>query len=102
LFTPVAAALVFSVMFVAAVTVLIKKGLFAQNNGYEYTLVLSIAALTIAFTGPGSPSLDALLGHSGSGAPWGVAPFFVGLLGGAIQLAQRRPAPQSEPQKNHA
>jgi putative oxidoreductase len=100
LLTPVAAVLVFSVMFVAAVTVHIKKGFFAQNGGYEYTLVLGVAALTVAFTGPGSLSLDALLGYSVSGALWGVAAFFVGLLGGAIQLAQRRPAPQSELQKN--
>jgi hypothetical protein len=28
-----------------------------------------------------------------SGALWGVAALFVGLVGGAIQLAQRRPAP---------
>ncbi len=100
--TPVAAALIFSVMFVAAVTVHIKKGFFAQNGGYEYTLVLGVAALSVPFTGAGSLSLDALLGHSVSGALWGVAAFFVGLLGGGIQLARRRPAPQGEPQKNHA
>ena len=58
LITPVAAALLFSVMLVAAVTVHIKKGFFAQNGGYEYNLVLGIAALTLAFTGPGSLSLD--------------------------------------------
>jgi putative oxidoreductase len=95
LLTPVAAALAFSVMLVAAVTVHIKKGFFAQNGGYEYTLVLGIAALTIVFTGPGSLSLDALLGYSVSGALWGLAASFVGLHGGTIQLARRRPAPQA-------
>ena len=70
LLTPVAAALLFSVMLVAAVTVHIKKGFFVQNGGYEYTLVLGIAALTLAFTGPGSLSLDAL-GYYLSGRFWG-------------------------------
>jgi len=94
LLTPVATAVVFGVMLVAAVTVHIKKGFFAQNGGYEYTLVLGVAALTVAFTGPGSLSLDGLVGRHLSGTFWGVAAFFVGLLGGAIQLARRRPAPQ--------
>jgi putative oxidoreductase len=78
-------------MFVAAVHV--QKGFFAQNGGYEYTLVLGVAALTVAFTGPGSLSLDALLGHSLSGAFWGVAALFVGILGAIMPLIQRRAAP---------
>ena len=40
---------------------------FLLDGGYEYTLVLAVAGLTIAFTGPGAFSLDALLGHSASG-----------------------------------
>jgi len=82
------------------VTVHINKGFFVQNGRYEYTLVLGVGALSVTFTGAGSLSLDALLGHSMRGALCGVAAFFVGLLGGGIQLA-RRPAPQGEPQKNH-
>src|SRR5260370_7141913 len=62
LLTPVASALLLSVMLVATVTVHIKKGFFAQNGGYEYTLVLGMAALSVAFTGPGALSLDALVG----------------------------------------
>jgi putative oxidoreductase len=71
-FTPLAAALLFGVMFVAAVTVHIQKGFFAVNGGYEYTLVLGVAALAVSFTGPGSPLLDALLGRYLSGSFWGV------------------------------
>ncbi len=93
LLTPVAAAVVFSVMLVAAVSAHVKQGFFLTSGGYEYTLVLGVAGLTVAFTGPGSLSLDALLGYSVSGAFWGVAALFVGLVGGAIQLAQRRTAP---------
>jgi putative oxidoreductase len=90
LLTPAAAALLLSVMLVAAVTVHMKNGFFVQNGGYEYTLVLGIAALTVAFAGPGSLSLDALLGHRLSGAFWGIAALFVGACGAAISLIQRR------------
>jgi putative oxidoreductase len=90
--TPVAAAIVFSVMLVAGVTVHVKQGFFITSGGYEYTLVLGVAGLTIAFTGPGALSLDALVGYSVSGARWGAVALFLGLVGGAIQLAQRHPA----------
>jgi putative oxidoreductase len=91
--TPIAAALVFSVMLVAAGSAHAKKGFFVTNGGYEYTLVLGVAGLTVAFTGPGALSLDALFGFSVSGGFWGAASFAVGLVGGAIKLVQRRSAP---------
>jgi putative oxidoreductase len=59
LLTPLAAALLCGVMLVAAISVHIKKGFFVTGGGYEYTLVLGVAALTLAFTGPGALSLDA-------------------------------------------
>jgi len=70
--TPAAVAVVFSVMLVAAVSAHVKNGFFITSGGYEYSLVLGIAALTVAFTGPGSMSVDALLGLSVSGGFWGV------------------------------
>lgn len=91
--TPLAAAIVFAVMLVAGVSVHGKQGFFIMSGGYEYALVLGVAGLTVAFTGPGALSLDALLGYAVSGVVSGVAALFVGLAGGAIQLAQRRPAP---------
>lgn len=93
LFTPVAAAIVFSVMLVAGVSAHLKQGFFITKGGYEYALVLGVAGLAVAFTGPGVLSLDALWAHSMSGASWGVAASFVGLVGAAIPLAQRRSAP---------
>ncbi len=94
--TPLAAAVVFAVMLVAAVSAHLKQGFFVTSGGYEYTLVLGVAGLTAAFTGPGALSLDALLGYSVSGTFWGVAALFVGVVGGVIQLAQRRPAPRQQ------
>jgi putative oxidoreductase len=90
LITPFAAATIVSVMLVGAVSVHVKNGFFAQNGGYEYALLLGVAASTLAFTGPGSLSLDALLGHYFSGTFWGVAAILAGIIGGVIPLMQRR------------
>jgi putative oxidoreductase len=100
LFTPIAAALICSVMLVA-MAVHIKNGFFAQNGGYEYTLVLGIAALSFAFTGPGSLSLDALLGDHFSGTFWGIAALFVGILGGVFSLIQRRSTSEQQTTSAH-
>ena len=91
--TPAAVAVVVSVMLVAVVTVHLSKGFFAQNGGYEYAFVLAVAALTLAFTGPGSFSIDALIGLSRSGALWGTTALLAGLVGGGTALLEWRKAP---------
>jgi len=96
LLTPLAAAVLCSVMLVAAISVHIKKGFFVTSGGYEYTLVLGVAALTLAFTGPGALSLDALVGHYLSGTLWGGGAFLVGILGGVVALVRRRPIPTQQ------
>ncbi|HWB15313.1 MAG TPA: DoxX family protein [Vicinamibacterales bacterium] len=88
--TPLAAAIVFGVMIVAAVSVHLPRGFFVTNGGAEYTLVLGVAGLTLAFTGAGRLSLDALLGLSFGGVAWGLAALVVGLVGGFAPLAARR------------
>jgi putative oxidoreductase len=90
--TPAAAAAVVAVMLVAAVSVHLKSGFFAQGGGYEYTLVLGAAALALAFTGPGALSADHALGISLSGDAWGLAALAAGVFGGAVPLLARRPA----------
>ena len=93
--TPGAAALVFAVMLVAGASAHLKQGFFLQNKGYEYNLVLGLSGLSVAFTGPGELSLDALLGLPLAGARWGLVACAVGLVGGIMQLAlRRRPEPQ--------
>lgn len=91
--TPAAAAIVVSVMLVAVVTVHVSKGFFAQNGGYEYPLLLAVSALTLAFTGPGSLSIDALVGLERSGAVWGIAALLAGAIGGGAALLEWRKAP---------
>jgi putative oxidoreductase len=91
--TPLAAAMVASVMLVAAALVHWKNGFFSTSGGYEYNLVLGVAALTVAFTGPGALSIDSLLGFAQSGAAWGLGAAAVAVLGAIGQLAQRQASP---------
>jgi putative oxidoreductase len=90
LLTPAAAAAVVAVMVVAAVSVHVKNGFFAQGGGYEYTLVLGAAALALAFTGPGAFSADQALDIARAGGAWGLAALAAGLIGGAVPLLARK------------
>jgi putative oxidoreductase len=62
LLTSLAGLLVLGTMAVAIAKVHGPKGFFVQNGGYEYNLVLIIAALAVAAMGPGRFSLDYVLG----------------------------------------
>lgn len=94
--TPLGAAIIAGVMLVAAITAHVKRGFFITTGGFEYNMVLATAAVSIAFTGPGPMSLDALFGYAEGGALNGLGALAVGGAGAALQLAQRRmprPAP---------
>ena len=65
LLTRVAGLLIAITMFVAMVWVHLPNGFFLSNRGIEYTLVLFAAALALVLTGPGTPSVDALLKRQG-------------------------------------
>jgi len=97
--TPLGAALAASVMLVAIVSVHLNKGYFGTNGGYEYPLLMGVAALTLVFTGPGRFSVDAITGREYAGLTWGFAALVAGLLGGTVQLVSRRtsPAAQTKP-----
>ena len=97
--TPVAAAAIISVMFVAIVSVHLAKGFFNQNGGFELPLVLAASALAVAFAGPGPVSLDRLLGFAWQGTTWGIAALAAGLLMGAAPLLARRLEAQPSAQK---
>jgi len=98
--TPVAAAVVVGVLLVAAVTAHLGKGFFLQNGGYEYPFVLAVAALTLAFTGPGSLSIDALVGFARSGTFWGIGALLAGLTGGGAALLEWRKTPTQQAVKS--
>jgi len=96
LLTPLGAALVASVMLVAAVSVHIKNGFFAGNGGYEFVLVIGVGALSLSFIGPGKFSADAFLGYSLAGLVWGVGSAVVAVFGALAQLMRRRPSPATK------
>ncbi|MGW6016331.1 DoxX family protein [Streptomyces sp. NPDC055210] len=66
--TPLAATMAAGIMTVA-ITVKWRNGLWVQNDGYEYPLVLILVPAALALTGPGRWSLDETAGLL-PWAPW--------------------------------
>ena len=99
--TPFAAASVIGSMFTAIHRVHLKNGPWIANQGYEYNLILILAAALIAELGPGPVSVDHVLGTEQSGPAWGLAALAMGGAGSVVvhQLAQAaapaEPAPQA-------
>lgn len=90
---PIGPAVMISVMIVAAVTVHWRNGVFVTSNGIEVPLLYAAGAVALGLTGPGSFSLDGLLGLTVLWTPvltWTV--LLLGVLGGITNLAVRRPA----------
>ena len=89
--TPFGAAMVVGVMIVATVTAHSAKGFFLTDGGFEYNLLIGVAALTLAFTGPGAVSIDhPLYGGALSGAIWGIAALVLGAVAAVATLSGRQ------------
>ena len=88
---PIGSALMLSVMIVAALTVHWKNGFFASAGGIELTVLFSVAAIALAFTGFGQFSLDALTGLNTFFTPTdAVAALALGVVGAIGNLSLRR------------
>ena len=86
---PLGPALMISVMLVA-MSVHWSNGYFAQAQGIELSVLYVASALSLAFTGPGAYSLDALCGLGALSSPSiALLAVTVGALGGAANLARR-------------
>ncbi len=90
LLTPLASALILAVMVVAAMTAHSRGGFFLTSGGYEYNVVIAATAISVAFTGAGAWSLDALLGLPSGGPLPGLAAIVVGAIGSAGSLLTRQ------------
>lgn len=99
--TPFAAAAITGTMLTAIHRVHLKNGPFVSNGGYEYNAVLIGAALALAETGPGTPSLDHALGIELTGPKWAalaLAGGAAGAVGAALYSAQQTEAAPDQPQ----
>lgn len=97
--TPLAASVLTATMITAIIRVHAKNGPWVSNQGYEYNLVLIAAALALAETGPGSPSVDDARGSQMYGPKWALLALLLGAAGaaGAHVAAESAPAPEPAP-----
>lgn len=82
-YTPLASSALIATMLTAIRTVHIKNGPWAANQGYEYNVVLIAAALALAETGPGSPSIDSARGQESHGVGSAALALLLGVAGAA-------------------
>ena len=61
LLSPLGSLALIGAMLVAIATVHLPKGFWVSKGGYEFNLALIVGAAALAFTGPGSYSLDGAL-----------------------------------------
>jgi putative oxidoreductase len=98
--TPLAASAVVGTMTVAARSVHLENGFFITAEGYEYVLNLSAASVALAAIGPGSLSVDRVLGIHDKLSPAQRAGLAagLGLAAAAAQLAAfwQRPKPKPD------
>ena len=78
--TPVAAGLLAVVAVQATAAVKWRNGLWIQDDGYEYLLVLVAIAVSLAFMGAGQLSLDHALGTNLAGTAAGIVVAAVALV----------------------
>jgi putative oxidoreductase len=91
--TPAAAAAVGSVMVTALRTAIWRDGIKVGTGGFE--LLLLTNAVAIADIGPGSLSLDAVLGSERRGTRWAAAALGAAVAGSAVAIGAGRNYPES-------
>jgi putative oxidoreductase len=98
--TPLASSVLIATMITAIHRVHLRNGPWVTDQGYEYNLVLIAALTALAEVGPGSPSIDGLLGTEKSGTKWALLALALGVIGaeGAHLAAEAAPAPEPEPE----
>jgi putative oxidoreductase len=90
LLTPLGAIAVLVMMAGAVIAVHARNGLWNQNGGSEFPIVLSSVALALTLTGPGAWSLDHLAGWRLAGWWWALAAVVVTLLAAVFVMAMIR------------
>jgi putative oxidoreductase len=97
LFVPAAAVMFAAVMTSAIAAVHWRKGIWNQDGGIEFPLVLATVAFAVAAIGAGRFSLDNALGIDWHGPWWALGAVALGAAGGLASLvAGRRRTTQHE------
>jgi putative oxidoreductase len=92
---PLAAIVIVSTMITAIGSVHLGHGWFAATNGPEVPILYATVAAAVTLTGPGSYSGDAVFGLLPLWTPVvKLAAIAIGIVGGFVNLAIRRPAAQ--------
>jgi len=103
LFVPAAALCLAGVMTSAIAAVHWRNGLWNQNSGIEFPLVLGTVAFAVASIGPGRYSLDNAIGIDWHGLWWALGAIGLGAAGGLLSLLPARTArPQRDRQLREA
>jgi putative oxidoreductase len=103
LLVPAAALALCGVMVSAIAGVHWPKGVWNQNGGIEFPLLMGTVAFAVAAIGPGRFSLDHALGIDWHGLWWALGAVGLAMLGGLLSLLpRRRPAAEREQQLREA
>jgi putative oxidoreductase len=94
--TPLAAAMLTGSMITAIRKVHWQNGLWNTNSGYEFNLTLIAGLVALVDGGPGSPSVDNLLGLECTGPGWTVATLAAGAAGSTLAIEIGGRADESE------
>lgn len=89
LLVPLAVAAVIGVMVNAIAAVHAGNGPWVGDGGWEYNVVLIVAATALAFAGPGWAAIDPALGLGLAEPGWGLAAVLVGFVSAGVALAMR-------------
>jgi putative oxidoreductase len=95
LVTPVGAALITAVMVTAVITVHFKNGVWNQDGGFEFHLVLVAAVFALSAIGPGEWSLDNAFNIDMASNGWAFVALAAGIIGGVAAVLQGRAASRS-------
>jgi putative oxidoreductase len=87
---PVACLLLAAVMTTAIATVHWRHGLWTADGGFEFPLVMATVAFAVTAIGPGSISVDHVLGIDWASLAWAVGATMAGAVAGlgAVALAR--------------
>jgi putative oxidoreductase len=95
LLTPLAAAAIIGVMINAIFAVHVENGAWAQDGGYEYPMVLAVAAAALALADGGAASLDKMFGLN-LGGLIGWLGILLGIITGVVAANLRNPEAEIE------